>query len=492
MDVERLRAERDLYRDLLDLAAHDDVSTFPDAAMDLVLDSTGAEVALIGVFEDGELVWSVSRGLSDAQRTSVLEHVSTGLLRTVIDSRETVEVPSALLDGRFGARESVRRNRIEAVLAVPLPWDDHRDGVLYLQRHEGGGPFPSEAREVAARLAHHLPGIGRPHLSRPDPTAEARGRLLACDLVGRSEALSTLLDQIASVAPLDIDVLLTGPSGSGKSHLARLIHDNSARAAGPFVNLNCAAIPESLFESEMFGSRAGAFSGSTQDREGVVQAARGGTLLLDEVGELSLPSQAKLLQLLQDRTYCRVGDPQPRQADLRIVAATNLDLDEAVRRGRFRADLRYRLEVLPLYVPGLATRRSDIRPLALHFVEEVRQRHAVLAGLTLSRKTLAALVHAPWPGNVRQLQHAVKAGLVRAHARGATVVEPRDVLDRPPETPEETWQSATRRFQRELLARTLEETGWNISEAARRLDLARSHTYDLFRGFGLERPGRDG
>jgi Nif-specific regulatory protein len=284
---------------------------------------------------------------------------------------------------------------------------------------------------------------------------------------------------------------LTGPSGSGKSSLARAIHANSRRATGPFVDLNCAALPENLLESELFGALAGSHSEARRNLPGKVAAAEGGTLFLDEIGEIPYAAQAKLLQLLQSKQYYPLGSPQPVQADVRLVAATNEDLREAVKARRFREDLFYRLQVLPIRMPALVERREDLPDLATHLLAAACRRHG-LPPLRLSSAGLRAIQAGEWPGNVRELEHAVEAAAIRAAGESSESIEPRHLFPtaaRPTETAGElNFRDATRWFQRELLERTLREHEWNIAEAARRLGLARSHVYNLIRAFDL---GRD-
>ena len=230
-------------------------------------------------------------------------------------------------------------------------------------------------------------------------------------LVAQSDVMRHICDLARRAARVDVPVLITGQSGTGKERLARLVHDASPRADGPFIAVNCAAIPENLLEGELFGHAAGAFTGASTERVGLFEAAQRGTLFLDEVGEISLTMQVKLLRVLQERTIRRLGENQERPIDARIVAATNVDLADAIADGRFRQDLYYRLKVVELMVPALQDRPEDILPLARHFLRFASQR----LGIAVEGLTPAAadrLVHHPWPGNVRELENAIERALV--------------------------------------------------------------------------------
>jgi Nif-specific regulatory protein len=314
-------------------------------------------------------------------------------------------------------------------------------------------------------------------------------------IVGRSPALAAMLREVALVIPLDVSVLLTGASGTGKSQLARAIHEHGPRAGGPFVELNCAALPETLLESELFGALPGAHSTASRRIEGKVAAAERGTLLLDEIAEIPSSAQAKLLQLLQSRHYYPLGGARPVAADVRVIAATNTDLPAAVAARRFREDLYYRLNVMPIRVPTLAERREDIPALAVNFVARATQRHR-FPRMSVSAGALRALDAAEWPGNVRQLENLLEAAVIRAAGANADVIQTHHIFAIPTAengvasaTVPETFQEATRRFQAQLVRETLEDTGWNVIDAAKRLDLTRSHVYNLIRAFNLERDG---
>src|SRR5437763_866253 len=296
--------------------------------------------------------------------------------------------------------------------------------LLDLGRREEPEPFLREALGLIVEVTGA--GQGYLELHDDDHTGTARWSLAhgftAEQLVGVraalsrgiiAEALATALHHVALVAPLDVHVLLTGETGTGKSQLARVIHDNGPRAAHPFVTLNCAALPETLIESELFGALPGAHSTATRRIEGKVESAERGTLFLDEIGELSPAAQAKLLHLLHAKEYYPLGGTRPLRANVRVIAATNTDLQQAVAEGRFREDLFYRLQVLPVRVPSLAERREDIPLLAAFFCAQACQRHG-LARLALSPNALRAAEAAEWPGHVRQLENAVEAAVIRA------------------------------------------------------------------------------
>jgi Nif-specific regulatory protein len=499
-DSLQLRRERDLYLQLLRLGTQDDLEPFLREALTLVVELAGAHQGYLELHDDddgsGPPRWWISHGFSADEVAGVRTAISQGIVADALATGRTIVTPSAVLDPRFRDRGSVRLGRIEAVLCAPIG-EDPPIGVVYLQRREQPGPFPEENRARVEMFARHLAPLAdrlrdrRLRAEEADPTRGLRETLRLQGIVGRSPALAALLRQLALIAPLDVSVLLSGDSGTGKSQLARAIHDNGPRAAGPFVELNCATLPEALVESELFGAMPGAHSTATRRVEGKVAAAEHGTLFLDEIGDLTQGAQAKLLQLLHSKQYYPLGGTRPLLADIRLIAATNTDLHAAVRAHAFREDLFYRLQVLPLRVPSLAERRDDIRELATHFCQAACERYR-LPRLALSREALRALEAAEWPGNVRQLAHAVEAAAIRAAGGGALRIERAHLFPDSASTTRNrgerlTFQEATRRFQAELLRETIEETGWNIVETARRLDLARSHVYNLLRAFGIER-----
>jgi transcriptional regulator with GAF, ATPase, and Fis domain len=426
-------------------------------------------------------------------------------MAAAIATGRTIITVSAINDPRFSTSVSVQRNRIEAVICAPVGVAPPV-GVVYLQDRADKGLFTEEDRSRVEAFARHLAPFTERLLLRKrtreeaDPTLAPRRTLKAQGVIGRSLAIARVLQQAAVAAPLDVTVLLTGPSGTGKTQLARVLHESGPRARKPFVELNCAALPETLLESELFGAMPGAHSTASRKIEGKVAAAEGGTLFLDEIGELALSAQSKLLQLLQSKEYYPLGATRPVRADVRVIAATNVDLKAAVQRKEFREDLFYRLQVLPIRIPPLAERREDVALLAEHFCATAASTHG-LPPVRLGVDAICAVEAAEWSGNARELAHAVEAAVIRAAAEGRAEVErhhlfPNEQVPLEPEaaaaapvklTPYEglSFQEATRRFQADLLRAALEECGWNVTEAATKLDLARSHAYKLVRAFGL-------
>ena len=500
-----MRSERDLYLRLLRLTLQSEIEPLLEEALSMIVNVAGAHqgyIELHGREDDLEPSWQISHGFSLVEIQRIREQVSSGIIAETLSSGNIINTQSARLDPRFRDRESVKAAHIEAVLCVPIESDTPR-GALYLQGREDGSSFSRETCESAVLFAHHLAPLVENILLRtnarevPDATAIYRDRLCLDAIVGRSPALASLFREIAAVAPLNVNVLLTGESGTGKSQIAKSIHDSGPRAGKTLIELNCTALPEPLMESELFGSQAESHSTATRSIPGKVASAFGGTLLLDEVGELALNAQAKLLHLLQAGQYYPLGADKAVDADVRIIAATTVDLEEAVRRGDFREDLYYRLRVLPIRVPTLLERRSDLPELVRHFCEQSIQRHG-LPMLEISPGAMRAIETAEWPGNIRQLENAVQAGAIRAAGSGSAQIEELHIFPADVTAPGqdesrergETFQRATRRFQSELLARTLAETGWNVSESARRLDLTRSHVYNLIKAFRLNRSGK--
>jgi len=306
-------------------------------------------------------------------------------------------------------------------------------------------------------------------------------------LIGNSAALEAVLEQVRRVAPTGSTVLIQGETGTGKELIARAIHNCSSRCGRPFVRLNCAAIPLDLLESELFGHEKGAFTGALAQKLGRFEIADKGTLFLDEVGDIPAALQPKLLRVLQEQEFERLGSSRTHQVDVRLVAATNRDLSEMTKRGEFRSDLYYRLNVFPIHLPSLRARREDIPALVKHFVE-VSSRRTGMQIEHIPDETMDALRSYPWPGNIRELQNLVERAVILSN--DGVLPNPLPVKERG-SLPLSDAPVTLKELERDLILRTLEDHRWMVggSEgAAAKLGLKRTTLIAKMQKFGISRP----
>jgi len=313
------------------------------------------------------------------------------------------------------------------------------------------------------------------------------------DIIGASAGVRRLREQIATAAPTSGRVLIHGENGSGKELVARAIHAGSARRGAPFVEVNCAAIPEELIESELFGHEKGAFTGALARRRGKFELADGGTLFLDEIGDMSLKTQAKVLRALEERAFERVGGTDTIRVDVRVIAASNRNLETLIREGRFRDDLYYRLNVIPIEVPPLRERREDIPELVNHFIAVFCAENGRRAK-TLTSQALAYFVAYDWPGNVRELRNMVERLVIMSP--GDTIdaehlpapLRPQDVPREGGEPPDRRLKEARDQFERAYILAELRVNDWNMTRTAERLGIERSHLYRKIKAYGIAPP----
>jgi len=314
------------------------------------------------------------------------------------------------------------------------------------------------------------------------------------EIVGKSYPIRALIDKIEKVAATPARVLITGENGTGKELVARALHRQSQRANKPFVEVNCAAIPSELIESELFGHMKGSFTGAVQDRAGKFEQADRGTLFLDEVGDMSLSAQAKVLRVLQDNVVTRIGGAKPIQVDVRVLAATNKNLEEEIAAGRFREDLYYRLNVVPISVPPLRERREDIPLLVAHFANVLADRDG-LPPRAVTPEAVQALATLDWPGNVRELRNTMERLLILAAGPRVTAADVERLVGRRSGDGEslgsltemKTFEEFKHAAERAFLLAKLREFDWNVSETARALDMPRSNLYKKIERYGLTR-----
>jgi PAS domain S-box-containing protein len=352
----------------------------------------------------------------------------------------------------------------------------------------------ADGARLGTVVTFHLPGGAVPTACEAGNAVMGSQEALH-QFVGRSLAVRKVVDTVRRVAASEATVLITGESGTGKELVARAIHENSRRRSRPMIAVNCAAIPHDLLESELFGHVRGAFTGAVRDRKGSVELAAGGTLFLDEIGDLAMPMQAKLLRVLQERTYQRVGESRAQPTDVRILAATNASLEEAIAAGAFRQDLYFRLAVIPIRIPPLRDRREDIAPLATFLLS----RRSVAAGrlpMRFSPEAMRLLETARWEGNVRQLINVVD--YVVALCESATV-DARNLPDEFVNARQENlpmrrrYQAGERGGAEEALIRsTLEAQGYHRQRTAAALGMDRATLYRKMRDYRIQLPGDDG
>lgn len=343
------------------------------------------------------------------------------------------------------------------------------------------------AEHVALAIAHerlaHRRLQGDEHVGprplvkgRRDGSSDVQSRVV----IGGSAAWTTVLKQAAQVAATRATVLLTGESGTGKEVVARFIHQHSSQDREPFLAVNCAALPEQLLEAELFGYERGAFTGAVQGKPGHIEQAGHGVLFFDEIGEMARLVQAKLLRLVQEREFQRLGGTRVQRAHARMIAATNRNLHDAVQRGEFREDLYYRLQVFEIHLPPLRERPTDILPLAEHFLHEVG-RAVGRPSAGFARDAAGALEQYRWPGNVRQLRNVLERATILCE--GGLITAQHLLL--PPSAPSVTGATTVRAVERDLIARTLQECTGNKSQAARRLGLSRKQLYFRLNQYGI-------
>jgi anaerobic nitric oxide reductase transcription regulator len=495
--------------------------------LDVVRSAIPCDATALLALRDGTLVPLAVRGLSRQVLGMRFAPAAHPRFQAILDSATPLRFPAnsalpdpfdSLVDGEPAALPV--RLQVHDCLGCPLMAEGQVVGVLTADALAADA-FDDLDQDLLIALGS-LAGAAL-HTARLIETVEAladqRGLVVAeltrnlasrdaAPMIGNSRAMDVVRQEIEAVASTDFPVLVLGETGVGKELVARAIHEASHRRDAAFIQVNCAALPESLIESELFGHVRGAFTGAVATRPGKFELAGGGTLFLDEIGELPLAVQAKLLRALQNGEVQRVGADKPVRVDVRIVTATNRDLAREVAEGRFRADLYHRLDVFPLRVPALRERRSDIAILAGFFLDRYRVQLG-LARVVLGAGATASLETGDWPGNVRELDHVLARAVLRAQIRtprgqpiqiDASDLDPTAARPATPELPgdslaasvasgQRSLRDATDELKREAIARTLERTAGNWAEAARRLGIDRSNLHHLARRLGIP-PGR--
>jgi transcriptional regulator with GAF, ATPase, and Fis domain len=399
------------------------------------------------------------------------------------------DVPSS---GKLREVESLATSEVRSLLCVPLTVFQRVIGCIYLDSTNPSCRFHEDHLQLLAAIA----GISAVALdnARRLQWLEQENRRLTTEvsqdqnLVGDGTRMKEIYQFLAKAARADSTVLIEGESGTGKELAARALYRNSERSGGPFVAINCAAIPETLLETELFGYERGAFTGAAAQKKGRLEVADGGVVFLDEIGELAPGLQVKLLRVLQEREFERVGGTHPIKLDLRLIAATNRDLQEAVRLGQFRQDLYYRLAVVKLTMPPLRDRKEDIPMLTRHFVQKYAKRCKVKAK-PVAREAMAALVSYEWPGNVRELENAIESAMVMGSSDSVLLEDlPERLLEQEPapDMTEAKYHACVKKLKKQLIIDAVVQTQGNYVEAASILGVHPNYLHRLIKNLRLK------
>jgi Nif-specific regulatory protein len=464
-----------------------------DLIFEVVPAGRGAILLAEGAGKEFNCLYARTRHAGQPQQV----RVSRTIVRQVMKDNVAilgVDVPAT---AKLRDVESLVASEVRTLLCVPLTVFQRAIGCIYLDSTNAADRFEEDHLQLLTAIAG-VSAVALDNARRLQWLEEENRRLTTevrqeQSLVGEGARIKEIFQFLARVAPTESTVLIEGESGTGKELVARALHRNSHRASKPFVAINCAAIPESLLESDLFGHERGAFTGAAVQKQGRLQVADGGVVFLDEIGELAPALQVKLLRVLQEREFERVGGTHSIKIDVRLIAATNRDLNEAVRNGEFRQDLYYRLAVVKLTMPPLREHREDIPMLTRHFVQKYAKRSKVKAK-PVSREAMAALVNYEWPGNVRELENAIERALVMGSSDAVLLEDlPESLLEQesPAEMHQGKYHASVKELKKQLIVDAVEQTRGNYVEAAGILGVHPNYLHRLIRNLGLKQSLQD-
>ena len=469
-----------------------DLETLQEQILDLIFEVVPAQRGAILLDGKGSENFSSVFARHRIAKSVLPVRISRTIARQVMD--EGLAILGADVPGSNGLAdvESLADCQVRSLLCVPLTVFQKVTGCIYLDTCDAASRFDEDHLQLVAAIAG-TSAVALENARRMQWLEQENLRLtteirLDHNLIGESARMKDVYQFLARVAPTDSNVLLQGESGTGKELAARAIHRNSPRSSRPFVAINCAAIPEGLLESELFGHERGAFTGAVGQKKGRLEMANSGVVFLDEIGELAPALQVKLLRVLQEREFERVGGVRPISVDIRLIAATNRDLEEAVKAGTFRNDLYYRLNVLSLVMPALRDRREDIAMLSDYFVVKYVKKFNMKAK-KLSPEAMVCLTNYDWPGNVRELENAIERALVLSVS---DVIQPEDlpesILEKgfPASAESAKYHNQVKELKKQLILDALEETKRNYTEAAHVLGVHVNYLHRLIRNLDLK------
>jgi Nif-specific regulatory protein len=454
----------------------DEIDTVLKKILDIALRTVNAQRGVILMTDGddpGDLRVRLAHNL-DSNTISAMAPFSRSIVEAALNGGETLITYNPAGDARFTASTSIANQKIVAAACLPLRIKTRRVGAIYLDSTETRGKFRPEMEPFLNAFAHQA-AIAIENAQMYDRLQRENRRLRQAvaaanefkEVIGNSDAMHRVLDVVRSVMDTPATVLILGESGTGKELIARALHYNSRRQAQPYVALFCGSLPESLLESELFGHKQGAFTGAVHDKKGLLEESDGGTIFLDEIGDLSPKIQTLLLRVLQEREVRRIGETKVRKINVRVIAATNKDLAEEVRAGRFREDLFYRLNVISIMMPALRHRGNDVILLAQHFLDRAicRNKRPIQG---FAQEALDSLLAHDWPGNVRELENTIERAVLLAKGE---YLEPSDL--RLPSASSISEIQSLRDHERRTVERVLQQHQGNVTEAAKALGVSR-------------------
>ncbi|HVK09422.1 MAG TPA: sigma 54-interacting transcriptional regulator [Gemmataceae bacterium] len=486
------RAIATLYRLALDMGSARSVEELSEAVLAGLFAGVPAENGAVMAVKAGGREFDLLAHRSRDGKVRTYHKASQLVSSAVLEGKEAVLADNVLHDPQYSARDSIRDLKAGSLICVPVMDEGRIIGLIHLYTSQNQS-FTDDDLDYSVAVGRQM-GLSWAQLDRQDALTNTNRELravlqLESELVGSSDALQTIESQMARVAGTSATVLIRGESGSGKELVARAIHNTSPRRDGPFVTLNCAAISESLLESELFGHEKGAYTGATEKMIGKFEAANHGTIFLDEIGEMPLSTQAKFLRVLEGHPFERLGGNNQIKVDVRVLSATNRALEHEVREGKFRKDLFYRLQVVEIRVPPLRDRLDDVPVLAEHFLKKfTRETGRRIKGFT--PEAIAKLQNYAWPGNVRELRNVIERAvalnekpLLSGSDLWLTSIDPTSSGSHPvlykPQSLEE--------IEKKHIRETLKFTDWNKSRAAEILGIERSTLDRKIKGYGIQR-----
>ncbi|MDJ0839345.1 MAG: sigma 54-interacting transcriptional regulator [Acidobacteriota bacterium] len=482
-----------LYKAGLVLSGSLDVPVLLELALDTVIEMCGCGRGFLATVDpDGGFRFLTARNFDKENIPEPEMEISRSVIQRALKLRTEVKVQGEDADNSLLQKTSLLRRDGRALICVPVPIDGSIRAVIYLDGFSGSltpAVFVM-VRNFAAQLAGFMKNaeaFTALRSGRDDLLDELRRRYRFENIVGGNKAMVHILKTVARVAETDAQVLIQGETGTGKDLIARAIHQNSKRSGGPYIEIDCGALPANLIESELFGHVRGAFTGAADDRVGLLEAAHGGTVFLDEINNLPRESQTRLLRALQQRKIRRIGETRERPVDFRLLSASGKNLKEMVTAETFRQDLYYRINTVCLELPPLRRRKDDIPALLARFLEKYAEQYG-RTPLLVSPEVVAALEDHDWPGNVRELEHVVERAVILCEGNRLTLDDlPFELQDRPiwEETEAPDLEEYTNKARKYHITKVLQEVGGKKVEAAKRLGVNRSYLFQLIKQLGI-------